>query len=152
MATRRAICGVLENFLRTYTSRHSDFNGYWLFGFLANDIEEFSIDLLSPSISEPEGPIGFAVRSAVDKFEDQVRKAGLSRPQIQEAWLTIRKRPDPVTGSVNGRPCLGNEMRFLAGAVMEANQTYERSMTRFVAPHDAKVELRSTRAAEPKVN
>jgi len=25
---------VLKNFLGTYTSRYSDFQGYWLFGFL----------------------------------------------------------------------------------------------------------------------
>ena len=34
MPTRRVIKSVLHNFLGTYTSRYSDYNGYWLFGFM----------------------------------------------------------------------------------------------------------------------
>ncbi len=34
MATRRAINGVLGNFLGTYVSRYSDYDSYWLFGFI----------------------------------------------------------------------------------------------------------------------
>ncbi len=35
---RRIIKAVLDNFLGTYTSRYSDFHGYWLFGFLVKDL------------------------------------------------------------------------------------------------------------------
>jgi hypothetical protein len=46
MKPRRIIKGVLHNFLGTYTSRYSDYDGYWLFGMLVRDVEELSIDLL----------------------------------------------------------------------------------------------------------
>ena len=46
MAKRRAIRGVLGNFLGTFTSRYSDYDGYWLFGFLVADLKDLRIDLL----------------------------------------------------------------------------------------------------------
>src|SRR5262245_28787953 len=102
MATRKAVRGVLGNFLGTYTSRYSDSDGYWLFGFLVADLGELRIDLLAPPASDSEGPLGLAVRSAAAKFADQMQKAGLVCPQIQEAWLTIRKLSGQTAGSVNG--------------------------------------------------
>jgi len=149
MATRRAILGVLRNFLGTYTSRHSEYDGYWLFGFLVADLGELRVDLLAPPADAPDAPLGVAVRSAAVKFADQVRKAGLLRPQIREAWLTIRKLPGAAVGTVNGVPCAGHNVSFAAGAVMGEDKCYEHTQVVFVAPHDAGVEMRSTRAAQP---
>jgi len=149
MAPRRAIRGVLENFLGTYTSRYSDFDGYWLFGFLVADLGELCIDLVAPPADDLECPLGVAVSSAAGKFTDQLQKAGLARPQVQEAWLTIRKMSEQITGSVNGVACAGHNVGFSAEAVMEGERRYERERVVFVAPHNADVERRSTRAAEP---
>lgn len=149
MATRRAIRGVLGNFLGTYTSRYSDYDGYWLFGFLVAGLGELRIDLLSPSADELDSLLGLVVRSAGAKFADQVQKAGLVRSQIREAWLTVRKLPEPAAGSVNGVPCAGHEVSFKAEALMEDGRRYEREQLVFIAPHNAEVELRSARAAEP---
>src|SRR5688572_18734716 len=115
MATRRAIRGVLGNFLGTYTSRYSDYGGYWLFGFLVADLGELRIDLLAPPPGESDAPLGVAARSAAAKFADQLRHAGLARSQVREAWLTIRKLPGPAVGAVNGVPCGGHNVRFSAG-------------------------------------
>src|SRR5262249_55253236 len=79
MATRKAIRGVLGTSPGTYTSRYSDSDGYWLFGFLVADLGELRIDLLAPPASDSEGPLGVAVRSAAAKFADQMQKAGLVR-------------------------------------------------------------------------
>ena len=86
--TRRAILGVLGNFLGTYTSRYSDYEGYWLFGFLVTDIGELRIDLLAPSAGESDAPLGVAVRSAAAQFADQVQKAGLvgSSADLMMSW------------------------------------------------------------------
>ncbi|MEX1097118.1 MAG: hypothetical protein WED34_13805 [Planctomycetales bacterium] len=149
MATRRAIRGVLGNFLGTYTSRYSDLEGYWLFGYLVADLGELRIDLLAPPAGESGSPLGVAVRSATAKFADQLQKAGLERSPIREAWLTIRKLPGPAAGSVNGVRCAGHNVNFSAGAAMEGGRRYERERVVFVAPHNAEVELRSARAAEP---
>jgi len=90
-----------------------------------------------------------AVRSAAAQFADQMQKAGLVRSQVREAWLMIRKLPGHVAGSINGVPCTGHTVSFSAGAVMDGGRRYEREQVVFVAPHNAKVELRSARVAEP---
>ena len=48
---RRIIKGVLHNFIGTYTSRYSDYDGYWLFGMVVRDVAELRIDLLYPNVN-----------------------------------------------------------------------------------------------------
>jgi hypothetical protein len=67
MATRRVIKSVLGNFLGTYVSRYSDYDGYLLFGFLVGDLVELRINLFGQSGSDPNTPVGVAVLSAVAK-------------------------------------------------------------------------------------
>lgn len=141
MATRRVIRGVLGNFLSTYVSRYSDYDGYWLFGFLVGDLGELRIDLMGPTVTDPETPLGLAIRSAAAKFKDQGRKLGLASSQVLEAWLKIQRLPDSVGGSVNGHPCDGYNLSFRAGAVMDGGRRYERQQIVFVARHNAEVEL-----------
>lgn len=148
MTTRRVIKGVLGNFLGTYVSRYSDYDGYLLFGFLVRDLGELRINLLESHVDDPHTPVGVAVLSAAAKFEDQYRKAGLQRSQIRDAWLTIRRLPGVDWGSVNDHSCAGFRVSFLIRAVMDDNKCYERERVAFVAPHDARVELRSARGAE----
>jgi hypothetical protein len=148
MATRRVIKGVLENFLSTYVSRYSDYEGYLLFGFLVGDFAELRINLLGQSVSEPLSPMGVVVLSAIAKFEDQRRKAGLADSRIREAFLTIRQLPGSVSGSINGHNCPGFNVSFLAEAVMDDGKRYERDRVVFVAPHQPAVELRSGRVGK----
>jgi hypothetical protein len=145
MATRRVIKAVLENFLRTYVSRYSDCGGYWLFGLLVADLGELRVNLLGQAVRDPDTPMGVAVLSASARFEDQRRKAGLVAAQVREAWLTIRRMPELKQGSVNGHTCAGFNLRFSAEAVMDDGKRHERDQVVFVAPHDSKVELRSSR-------
>jgi hypothetical protein len=112
MTTRRAIRGVLGNFLGAYTSRYSDFEGHWLFGFLIADLDELGIDLLRPPSGESATPLRAAVRIAAVEFADQLQKAGLARQRIAEARLTIRKLPEPAAASINGVRCAGNHVSF----------------------------------------
>jgi hypothetical protein len=142
MATRRVIKGVLGNFLGTYVSRYSDYDGYLLFGFLVSDLGELRINLLGESVSEPDTPMGRAVLSAVAKFDDQRQKAGLAPSRVRDAWLMIRRLPGLARGSVNGHSCAGFNVSFLAAARMDDGKRYERDRVVFVAPHDPKVELR----------
>src|SRR4029077_7714090 len=107
MATRRAIRGVLGNLLGTYTSRYSDYDGYWLFGFLVADLVELRIDLLATAVDDSHMPTGVAAQLAVERFDDQMRKAGLKRSQVREACVTIRRLPGMAEGSVNRHSCTG---------------------------------------------
>jgi hypothetical protein len=149
MATARVIRGVLGNFLCTYTSRYSNYDGYWLFGFLVAELGELRIDLLAPADRELSSPLSVAIRTAATKFEDQVRKAGLVPGQVREAWLILRRMPGLVDGLVNDHPCSGYNIRFLAGALMDSGRQYGRERVIFVAPHNASVERRSGRFDDP---
>ena len=147
MKQRRKIQGVLCNFLGTYTSRYSDYEGWWLFGFLANDIQQFKIDLLNPQISNFEGkPLVFAVALAKRKFCEQMEKNGVSISWIREAHLEIEKLPQSKSGFVNGRASVGNDFTFAVQATSDCGKIYKTETTIFVAPHDPKIEGRSTRA------
>ena len=78
MSSRRIIKGVLHNFLVTFTSRYSDFEGYWVFGFLVADMDTVAINLLDASTeSADDKPLTFAKRLAVQRFAEQIAKAGL---------------------------------------------------------------------------
>jgi len=101
MASRRVIKAVLGNFLGTYISRYSDFDGYWLFGFLVESPDDIRVDVLQENHVTCSGsPSDLATTLAVAKFDDQRPKAGLAPSQVRSAWLTIRRMPG--TGSVLG--------------------------------------------------
>lgn len=146
MTSRRAIKGILHNFLGTYTSRYSDYDGYWLFGMLVTDLTQLNLDLLDFGGSAPEiTPVSSAAKLATAEFKDQVQKAGLSLSCIQSAHLTITKSLDPSDGQINGCPCVGYDVSFMATAVSDHGKTYKHEKSVFVAPHDSKVERRSVR-------
>lgn len=149
MANRRMIRGALGNFLGTYTSRYSDYDGYWLFGMLVDQLDELDIDLLHPGESSgPASPIALAIRLAASKLADQLGKAGIPASCIREARLTIAKLPGVTQGPVNGRVCAGHNVRFCARVVSDLGTTYEKAISVFIAPHNPRIESRSGRAGE----
>jgi hypothetical protein len=145
MANRRAIKGVLNNFLGTYTSRYSDLDGYWLFGFIVKDIDQMKIDLLNACFPENDTPITVAMQLAILKFAEQADKSGISPSWIREAYLEITKCAAPNGGYVNGWWSSGYELKFVAHAYTDLGKAYESSATKFVAPHNPKLEQRSCR-------
>jgi len=147
MKRRRNIQGVLRNFLGTYTSRYSDYEGYWLFGLLANDVEQLTIDLLNPKTSSLESkPQAFAAELAKTKFKEQLEKNGIASAWFLRAHLEIKKLPSSKNGPVNGRPMAGHDFRFIVQAVSDTGKIYETETKLFIAPHNPSIELRSTRA------
>ena len=147
MTTRRVIKGVLHNFLGTFTSRYSDFDGYWLFGFLVEDIAGMRIDLLDDDDDRARvSPSAFTKWLAARKFAEQLAKAGLPKSWLREARLDISKSPEHRPGLVNGRSSSGYDVKFQAHAVTDLGKAYARTASIFVAPHDPKIELRSARA------
>ena len=143
MATRRVIKSVLGNFLGTYTSRYSDFGGYWLFGFLVADLTELQINLLGQEVSEPASPRGVAISSAIAKFEEQREKSHLARSHIHEAWLTIQRLPGTDFGWHNKLWAAGFKVCFSASARTDDGKRYDRNCTVFVTSHDPLVEHKS---------
>ena len=147
MPNRRNIKGVLRNFLGTFTSRYSDFDGYWVYGYLVKDFKELNINLLEPNADNANtSPSAFAIRLAKQKFEEQISKNKLPKSWFREAYLKALKSPESRMGIVNGRSSSGYEMRFLVRAVADSGHNYELDSSIFVAPHDPEIESRSTRA------
>lgn len=146
MASSKRIQGVLWNFLGTYTSRYSDYAGYWLFGFLPIASQVVQIDLLRP-LTVAVDPLEHASRLAVERFGAQLRKAGLSPSQIREAWLAIEPLSE-AAGLVNGNTCAGRDLRLTATAITGSERTYMAQRVVFVAPHNPRIEIRSGRALD----
>jgi hypothetical protein len=142
----RRIQGILCNFLGTYTSRYSDYEGWWLFGFLANEIKQLKIDLLNQLPIFEHNQLAFAVELAKRKFCEQMEKNRIPISWIHEAHLEIVKLPQSKSGFVNGRASSGNDFRFAVQATTDCGKTYKTEVTIFVAPHNPQIESRSTRA------
>ena len=147
MPTQRVLKSVLHGFLGTYTSRYSDYRGYWLFGFLVGDLESLTIDLLDDAHPTSESSEGTAIQLAAERFTDQVHKADLAMSQIREAHLLIDRLSGERRGQVNGHDCIGWIVRFRATATSVTGKEFERVEEAFIARHDANVERRSGRVA-----
>jgi hypothetical protein len=146
MATRRAIQGVLHNFLGTYTSRYTDLNGYWLFGFLVAALQEMRFDLIGKQdagqISAPEDVARWVART---KFREQMEKSRVPMSSIKAADLIIRRGVEKKRGFVNGLACDGCDLVFDVQATTSRDVALSCGRSVFVAPHDPRVERRSAR-------
>jgi len=91
-------------------------------------------------------PLAVAQRLAKTKFAQQTEKAGVSKSCLRDAYLDITKSPKSKMGNVNGHLCPGHDVTFVARAVTDRGRAYESKLSIFIAPHDAKIELRSARA------
>ena len=145
MPTRRVLNGVLCGFLGTYTSRYSDYDGYWLLGFLVGNLEKAEFDLLTSEAGIFRNPISAARNLAASKFADQLRKAALELHNLNEARLTIERLPDDRSVPGQHFRC-GYNLLFRATATADTGRQYEQEKIVFVAPHDPRLESRSTRA------
>ncbi len=141
---------MLRNFLGTLTSRYSDWNGYWLFGFVVNDLERLDHDLLIPIAGSPDQtPLAHIRSLATMKFLEQLSKARLDPIHIREATLILERLPgrvevkynpytDPYTSS-------GYRVRFMVSAITDLGKVYECEQIVAVAPHDWTHEFQSSR-------
>jgi hypothetical protein len=145
MAKRNVIRGVLRNFLGTYTSRYTDYRGYWLFGFLVSDLGELDFDLLDQAESGLDTPLAVSKRLAAARFADQLRKAGLNPSRVREARLRIRRSPELTKCWVNGPARAGYNVAFRVLSLMDNGRAYECEHVVTVARHDPLIEQRSAR-------
>jgi hypothetical protein len=138
---------VLHNFLESYTSRYSDYHGFWIFGFVVGTMQQSTVDLIDTrsDLAAGTAPETLAVELAINKFREQMAKARLPLSAIREARLEIRKLPENRNGFVNGTECSGWDVLFKVEAAIDSGETYYREKSIFVAPHDARREHRSTR-------
>jgi len=141
---RRQLNGVLAGFLGTYTSRYSDFEGYWLFGFIVEAIDLLEIDLLARP-SSAAGAVAKAESLARTKFREQLRKHGFEESATVEATLRIQPGAEEVERLAGDLRRLGRDLTFRASVLSDTGTRYNRSQTVFVASHDPRFEQRAVR-------
>jgi hypothetical protein len=159
MASRKLMKGILRGFLGTYTSRYSEFDRYWLFGFIVAALGEWTIDLLDcPVASVVPDPADTVRGLAANKFRDQMSKAGLQFEAVRSATLSIQRgEPRRCSLYMVGYPGIqesrtvevsGFDVTFSAQAVMDSGRVYEACERVFVAPQDPSLFTRSGRPGE----
>lgn len=146
MPGRRSINGVLCGFLGTYTSRYSDFDGYWVFGFLVAEVVDVKFNLLGDEAVSVASPLAFAETFAKARLKEQMRKAALPFDWLAEASLEIMRSTAPTRGQVNAVVGAGFDVTFVARVVSDLGTVYRRTTSVFVAPHDPVREQQSRRA------
>ena len=102
MPSSRVLRSVIHNFLGTFMSRESEFDRYWLFGFVVAASPELDIDLLSETEVGDGTPIGVFRSVAASRFADQLSKAGLERRRMENATLYWRRSGPRQVPSVWG--------------------------------------------------
>jgi len=141
MPSRKVIKSALAGFLGTFTSRNTDYQGYWLFGLVEKDIQHCKINLLSPSPADKTPRLAIQAM-AVQRFEEQVSKAGLPRSVVLDAELEITKGQDASRGFVGSHATDGHMVKFVARATVSNGRCFETERLVFVAPHDSDGERR----------
>jgi hypothetical protein len=134
--THRALRGALGNFLGTFTSRYSEFEGYWLFGFLVADFDYFEIELTETSHDVPATPLAKATHLARFAFDDQLRKAKLLPDQVSAAKVVFVRHPDQVEGWVNIHRKKGFNVTVRVEARSNREEYFAKKVVLFVTPHD----------------
>jgi hypothetical protein len=150
MPRRRSLQGVLGSFLETVTSRHSDYDGYWIFGLLVDDLrEDVALDLLRAGDEESGSkPLLAFFQIARERFRQQMVKGGLPLSYAREARLRVAKSP-AQTHVMVGPFLAAYEMTLTALAISDLGARFEKTRAIHVARHDPDLARRSLRGAVP---
>lgn len=133
----RILKSVLFNFLGTYTSRYSDYGGYWLFGMIVGSLNSLTVDLLDAqdNLAAPE-PFATAAQLAIRRFREQIDAARLSKCIVRQASLTIQRGKAHQMQMHYGGTCAGFDVSFRATAQTIRDKSYHCEQTLFVAPYN----------------
>jgi hypothetical protein len=146
MKMRRHITGVLGNTLSAFTSRYSDYDGYWLFGILITRGDRFTFHLAGENQPEATDPVAAAAFYRVRSlFSQQLEKAQIPAGFISSAAVFLEKNQPPKSGPVNHHAVLGHDVTISARAVSDLGKVYSSTKLIFVARHDPDIELKSSR-------
>jgi hypothetical protein len=137
MPTRRRFRGVISGFLGTYASRASDYQGYWLFGFLTGAPEILTIDLLEPPAARQIEPaLDYAVDLAKQIFGSQVDKAGLPPASARGATLTLERQPGMVSRAGGEHLRRGYDIVIRLSVLADTGRRFSGDAVLFAAPHN----------------
>lgn len=154
MPPSRFLQSVLWNFLGTFTSRYTDIDGYWGFGFLVPRASPIEFSLLATAdegarrtrfADGSRGAITEIAGIARTRFREQLAKNGAQASEFRDVTLRLEFPPQMVENHVGQHSRLGYEVVVRAEATDRLGRKVECSQALFVAPHDPSIELRSSR-------
>lgn len=131
-AAHKLMKGAVCGFLGTFTSRNSDFRGFWLHGQFLPGLEEWAVDLLGPAPCG-DGAREYACRLARRRFAEQVNKVGLGLEVVESATLLVSRALEL------------NLWRFVVQVVLDSGREVEHQTSLFVRQHDPGREFRRIR-------
>jgi hypothetical protein len=135
MPTQRVLRSVTKNFLGTYTSRYSDRQGAWLWGFLCGG-PDLDIDLLGSDRSRNGSePAEDARVLALERFADQLAKVHFRERRLKDARLSVVTLPPVYEETVRTTRRKGHIMSFRVSVTTDLVWTCEASCGVFVAPY-----------------
>jgi hypothetical protein len=147
MSSTRALRGVVGNLLGAYVSRYSSYQGYWLFGFLVQELDLLEFDLLGV----PERgltPTEVAGARAIAIFRDQLAKAGVDPMRVRSGTLSLR-RDRPANLVVSDIAVCGCELLVSTRVQAVSGRWFLAERRVYVAPHDPQLERRSAGTGHP---
>jgi hypothetical protein len=138
------IFSCARGFLGTIISRYSNYDGYWIYGFLIKQHESIEINLLDSIDNYPgRNPLKYFTRISINKFHTQVIKNQINEKDIQEAKLTVRNTNITSWGFVNRERSIGFDVVVEIVIVKSNGRKIVEKKNIFVAPHNPSKELRN---------
>lgn len=141
---RGSISSVLHGFLGRFLGRSSEWNGYWLFGFLPFDEQPFEWSILPAAQLDHSTPIAFARTLASTVLADQLSKVGRAG-ELTDASLTMTVIGKETQTFERGLSRSGWIVKAEIAATDLRKRRHVRAETLFIAPHDPAVERPSAR-------
>lgn len=141
---RGSIPSALGGFLGKFLGRSSEWNGYWLFGFLPFEERPIEWTLLPAAPPDHTTPLTHARSLASAILADQLSKAGRAG-ELTEATLSMTAVGQETRTHECGQVRTGWLIRAEIAATDHRGRLHTRAETIFVARHDRRVERESGR-------
>lgn len=139
-----SISSVLHGSLGRFLGRSSEWNGYWLFGFLRFDEHPIEWPILPAARLDRSTPMHHARALASEVLVDQLRKAGRAG-DLTDATLSMTAIGDETRTLECGLVRTGQLVKVEIAATDLRKRRHARAEMLFVAPHDSAVERQSAR-------
>lgn len=140
----RALKSVLHNFLGSFTSRYTDYNGYSFWGFVLPYLDFYEIDLLKRNKNYTENILLNEFSDLANRiFLDQLGKHRIETYEILKAKLIFTIVDSSQTIDVNGYLTNASTIKVYAEAQTGLYRIYDKTMYITVAKHNPEIEFKS---------
>jgi len=139
------IKSIIDGYHGAFTSRNADYRGYWIFGFIVNELEGLEIDLLLPypKPTKAISPMEAIEALARYRFQSIVYRHDFQIELIKEAITEnqVTQKSQYITSLKEGvlRPARG--VHFKTSIVTMSGKRYNTQTIKYIRPHSPRMEL-----------